>query len=424
MRGLALYFLFIMALCCTVTASASGKYLYINTNIGLKQALLHGNIAYIKKQSQTAKYEMQRKIAHLAYLQSQRRLSEVFRKGKACFEEEKNQNIPSFAILCGVLAASAALSEQRVGSWARLAVEIDAYGLPAVEKTTGKRWKMPYFYDLDVNKFTHIPSMVVANKGKHLDFIPWVHCSSHFGSMVLIQVNHKSVCAIVDTGSNSFVLSPQVAKELGLKIYAWPYITKSSSIPGKAIPTRLGLAKSMEIGNVTFLNMPVTIEQISVNVIGSNILQLLGNVLFTNGGLEINPAQPAMCKQPMAYAYKNLITPTYPVLSAYVDHRPVRLVFDSGFAAPLFTNSTEYITNKKQLSKRKYRISNGSYSMMVHSTKATFNINSSGKSIMIPMLYASNYQEALPLKAGRDILKRYNVALNFDAHTACFLPAG
>ncbi len=39
------------------------------------------------------------------------------------------------------------------------------------------------------------------------------------------------------------------------------------------------------------------------------------------------------------------------------------------------------------------------------------------------MVYAPYYQNPFPLRAGLGILKHYDVALDFDAHTACFLLA-
>jgi len=67
------------AFCLSVTTSAfaSGLYLTLHYHIGLHRALLEGDIAHLKKESITAKSAVQRKIAHMAYLQALMRLPEL-----------------------------------------------------------------------------------------------------------------------------------------------------------------------------------------------------------------------------------------------------------------------------------------------------------------------------------------------------------
>lgn len=424
---IALSWLLVMGMCCTGDASASGDYVHFHFNIGLENALLRGDSPYLKKVSKTAKYAVQRKIAHIAYLESQGKLSETLRQGKACFESKKvrKENV-ALAISCGVFAASAALGEQKVGVWARLAVATEAYGIPVLKKLTGKDYKIPYFYGADLKNFVHVPSVVVKY-GQVTSFVPWVHCQINFSgdlATVSLKINHKTVCFVIDTGSANSKLTAKTSRRLDVRLYKGLYYVDTSHISGKNLNQQLGVIQSLKVGNVSFSNVPFAIEKGGFNVIGIDTLQQLGNLLFTAKGLKINPAPSPACDQPLAYAYKSLVALRGPMSEAYVNGHPVRLLFDIGQTAALSTNSRKYLGSKNVSFRKKIQTTDGHYSMTGYDTQAMFSLGSAFKPTTLTLLYEPNYKDLIPLKAGFEILKHYNVALNFDAHTACFLPAG
>lgn len=240
-------------------------------------------------------------------------------------------------------------------------------------------------------------------------------------------MNGEPVCFTVDTGSAASILTQKTAKRLGISTRKGVYQASRGSISGKRTQYRLGLAKNVKIGAARFHEMPFLVGKVGVNLIGTDALKNLGALLFTAKGLKINPVVHPPCTRPMAYAYQYSIhtAPLGPVFNAVVNDKTVRILFDSGQWIALVTNSKSYVkdSGSSSMAKTTIRDYNLHDPETAYKTHAQFALNSMSSAIILKMQYAPTSKTPLPVHVGFGALKYYNVWLNFDDHTACFLPA-
>jgi hypothetical protein len=432
MKRKTFFFCLLLAASCSVAlADASSMSTNLTFNRSLQKALLHGNVAYLKNKSQSSKKTGQKTLARLAYLTSQRRLHEVLVEGKACFQSKRSwKEMPLPAYTCGFFAASAALSSQKVAEWARLMVAIKTFDIPAFNQIVGEKWKKSYFHFKTAKDFKSVLPVEVRH-GDASGVLAWASCIlSELGKpqpvpTILIKVNDKQVCFLVDTGSAFSSLRKRTAKRLGVRLHNGSYGASYSAMSGGITRYHLGIARQMKLGGVQFHNVPFQVKKMKFNIIGNDTLQQLGQLLFTATGLKINPTNPPVCTQPMAFAYdyNSFIAPRGPVLKAVVNGKTVRLLFDSGQYIPLLTNSSSYLKTVNKGFKHKTRIYDYTSSTTAYKTRATFALTEESRPITVKMLYSPVYKDRIPLGAGFGVLEYYNVWLDFDDHTACFLPA-
>lgn len=419
----------VLCLSGAACAFAEGP-LVLHYQIGRHKAQLEGNLSPLEKASKNAKYEEQRRVAHLAYLQSQMRLSDLLRESKACFQSKMIRGkTPVLAISCSMYAAEAAYYDQHIAEYARLILAAKHYDLPELKKLTGKSYKIAFFYHVDAKAFTNVPRATVK-RSKKADFLPWVQCGPHhLGNMakVWLQVNHEKVCFVIDTGTSISQLTQKTAQKLRLTAYKGKYGFGLSKIKGKTKIRygRLAVVKHVKIGHDVLNDMPFMISKDIVNILGTDAQRKLGRLLFTRAGLYIRPVSKSSCSEPMAYAYHYGFA-LGPMVNLVVNGTLRRLMFDSGQTSALFTNARKFIgSTKTSEMKPSYAIGQYGQTQKAYVTEATVARTPKSKSFtVVPLEYGPNYYGLVPLRAGFGLLKKYNVELDFDAHTACFLPAG
>jgi hypothetical protein len=442
-----LAFLLVVGLCISSQANAT-RDIYLEDQVGLGTALRTGNLSHLKTINKTAQTAWTRKIARLGYLESNRRLSTLSKEATACFKSSKRGKVDlnqvKLVLSCGIFSATAAKSELKIAEWARMASETENYVIPALQKlkvaalmklSPKTAFTLPYFYGAEVKGFVNVPAAVVKHsQHKTKAKIPWQRCLPKRVNGVLmppkmatirVQVNHKPVCFAVDTGAPFSVLTEKAASLVGAKIYPGTYRIVRSRVSSKDISAKLGIVRHFKLGSITISNAPFEIQKGGVNLIGNDILQQLGRVLFTEKGLVINPKHfHTGCNQPMAYGYnpQTLISPLGPVFSVFINHKHVRALFDSGQAAPLFTDSKKYLESSKPPFGKREHLSGLHYSMTSYSTKALLSFGDS-EPHTVRMTYAPGYESYIHVRFGFGVLEHYNVLLDFDNHTACVMPA-
>ncbi len=397
----------------------------------LRKALLHGKINYLQKESQEASSKNMRIFAHLGYLAAQMRTDELFSYAEGCFQSKNiRKKRPITAYMCGLFAASAALSNQNVSQWARMLSSSLEFGLPVLRKRNLIKSASGYPDPAEIERFIDVPRSHVR-RGKN-GFIPWVPClyearKKPVQAAISVKVNGKPVCFTVDTGAAASILTKKTAKRLGISQENGVYQESRGSISGNKTQYRLGLAKEVKIGPARFHGMPFLVGKVGANLIGTDALKSLGTLLFTAKGLEINPVLHPRCTRSMAYAYQysTYTAPLGPVFSALVNGKATRVLFDSGQWIALVTNSNSYVKNSDSstMEKTKIRDYNQHKPATAYKTHAQLALNSMSTSVALEMQYAPTYKTPIPVHVGFGALKHYSVWLDFDNHTACFLTA-
>lgn len=421
----------IMTVGSAVAASAATNGLRPSDPLSVREALLHGKLNYLQKESHAAPSKNTRTFAHLGYLAAQMRTDELSSYAEGCFQSKNiRKKRPITAFMCGLFAASAGLSSQNVSQWARMLSSSLEFGLPILRKRNLIKSASGYPDPAEIERFIDVPRAHVR-RGKN-GFIPWVPClykarKKPVQAAISVKVNGEPVCFTVDTGAAASILTKKTAKRLGISQENGVYQESRGSVSGNKTQYRLGIAKDVEIGPVRFHGMPFLVGKVGVNLIGTDALKSLGTLLFTAKGLEINPVLHPSCTRSMAYAYQYSIytAPLGPVFSALVNGKATRVLFDSGQWIALVTNSKSYVKNSdsSSVAKTKIRDYNLHDPATAYKTHAQFALNSMSTSVALEMQYAPTYKTPIPVHVGYGVLEHYSVWLDFDNHTACFIPA-
>lgn len=141
----------------------------------LRNALLHGKINYLQKESRAASSKSMRTFARLSYLAARMQTDELSSYAAGCFQSKKiRKKSPVTAFTCGLFAASAGLSNQNVSQWAQMLSSSLTFGLPVLQKQKIVNSVSKYPDPSEIRKFIDVP-LVQIRLGKR-GYLPWVPC--------------------------------------------------------------------------------------------------------------------------------------------------------------------------------------------------------------------------------------------------------
>jgi predicted aspartyl protease len=230
------------------------------------------------------------------------------------------------SMLCGLLMAGNDLNEGRIADWAGLSQRIKAETAPvylsyiaSFVKETAEKQRVAGLpvskadYTLDIfsvvsnyslfEKWPYTTQVHIHDTTSPEVPIIWrgdvVNGYSNRRPFVRFQVNGKMVEGLLDTGiSNNLLLNHSDANLLGIT-HITPGWIPLTGMDGKKIPTSLGNASTLQLGDATFTNLPVTVAGNSMPIIGLNLLRQLGSVSLSDQTLTISPPQTGSCSSPL-----------------------------------------------------------------------------------------------------------------------------
>lgn len=169
------------------------------------------------------------------------------------------------------------------------------------------------------------------------------------GLYVPLEINGHSESFIFDTGANISTINESEAKKLGLVIYESD--VEVGSISGNTVRSRLGVAKQLQIGNVTLKNVvflvfpdeSLFIKQINFQIrgiLGFPAIEALRQVTWTSDKRIIIPEKPDRSD------LRNLaLDGLTPLIRASYGSKDLTFAFDTGASTsilyPAFFNAFE-----------------------------------------------------------------------------------
>ncbi len=131
-----------------------------------------------------------------------------------------------------------------------------------------------------------------------------VHRSLGQGKLPSVEAESRGrkTWLLIDTGSSALTLDEDTARELGVAMLG--RTGKASGFLSRDIPIRYGTLARLDIGELTLLNVPVTITPGSHRLIGIDLLLRLGEFRLSETAITVGESadrDPA-CREPMLIA--------------------------------------------------------------------------------------------------------------------------
>jgi hypothetical protein len=191
---------------------------------------------------------------------------------------------------CGLILAGNKLLSNDIAGWAKImdANRSAAYAqyAQAMHVATSDLHIREYEPVADFKPYFDFPAVTVTRDAEDFTLpLDWTTFSGHDKSgvwMVWVKVNGKQIHAALDTGTAGVVLTQADADATGIDHIHQEWIKINQGTPSK-----LGVARDMNLGPVHIKNMPVVISSTSpkFSLIGINALQYLGVIQIADGTL-------------------------------------------------------------------------------------------------------------------------------------------
>lgn len=159
-----------------------------------------------------------------------------------------------------------------------------------------------------------------------------VHRSLAHGNLPSVEAEShgKKTWLLVDTGSSTLTLDEDTARDLGVAML--DRTGKTGGFLSHDIPVRYGSLDKLKIGELTLLNVPVTVTAGNHRLIGIDILRRLGE--FSLGEKSITVGEGAdnsgTCKEPMLVASNLWGTELRLITALSIDGQLRTTLLDSG----------------------------------------------------------------------------------------------
>jgi clan AA aspartic protease (TIGR02281 family) len=191
---------------------------------------------------------------------------------------------------CGLILAGNKLLSNDIAGWAKImdANRSAAYAqyAQALHVSTSDLHIREYEPVADFKPYFDFPAISVTRDAENFTLpLDWTTFRGHDKSgiwMVWVMVNGKRIHAVLDTGTAGVVLTQADADSTGID-----HIHKEWIKINQGTPSKLGVAKEMDLGAVHIKNMPVVISDTSpkFSLIGINALQYLDAIQIADATL-------------------------------------------------------------------------------------------------------------------------------------------
>ena len=289
---------------CASSAQDSGRVIHLSDSSGLYQSSLKGDQAQLLQVANTAS-DGPHIVAKALYERSIYQLDESSKTVSAC--ADPSQIAHSTANWsCALILAGNKLLAGDVAGWARLMDITKKTVTPILAAHLHAGPNDLHIAEFETvpnfSKFFDFPAISVQRSAGDfsipIDWIPTKDSSDSIQPFISVSINGHSLRMALDTGTSGVILSQSDASSLKVSDihHGW-----ASTSQGQ--PTDLGVIKDMTIGKLHISNMPTTITESPVSVLGIRGMQFLGairvhgDVLYSNAG-----GFGDSCKTPMDMA--------------------------------------------------------------------------------------------------------------------------
>ena len=201
-----------------------------------------------------------------------------------------------------------------------------------------------------------LPQTVNISSDSKLELI-----NSFAGRNIEATIGGKTKPFIFDTGANFSVLIRSVALDMGVKLLPGDF--KVTSITGEKIPAELGVAESVQIGNMTFQNVLFLVfpdeeftfgpDMVIEGIIGFPVINAMKELRFSENHIFVP-------KTPTQKSYSNLALDGFtPVIEMVVNNDSLCFGFDTGangtmLYPPFYLSAKDDFDKNYELKKYKF----------------------------------------------------------------------
>jgi clan AA aspartic protease (TIGR02281 family) len=235
------------------------------------------------------------------------------------------------------------------------------------------------------------------------------------------QANGHEFDLMLDTGASNVVLGEESARRYGVKL-----LDEFGHVSGwlsKDVPSQHGQLDTLQIGNITLKNVPVTVVPRPIALIGANLVASLGTLRITHSSLSIDDAAaPAPgCDTPMLVS-TNLWGDSLRVI-------PQLLINDAPRSVMLDTGASRYLVGSQEALDEVTVLHRGKSSMRdVGGSHAFANVQRAKVKLTIagqPFdMYFDVYSDSkglYPITLGAGALRDMDFLLDFRHQHMCFM---
>jgi len=267
-----------MAIVLAFGAQAQGTTyaVRLSDNSGAYEASLRGDQEKLLEISQTSAGGLE-VIAKALYLRSLYRLDESSKTVSECGALSQISRSTANWSCAMILAGNKLLAGDTAG-WARLMDATKKAAVPLLAKQMNaapESLRVGEFETVaDFSQYFDVPPVAVKRDADEFSIpIEWrvsSDVSTDVQPFITATINGHSLQMALDTGTSGVIIKRSDADALNISDIHHGWMTTS-----EGVPTDLGVIKSLSVGKVTVSNMPATITDAPVSVLGIRGLQFL-----------------------------------------------------------------------------------------------------------------------------------------------------
>jgi len=267
-----------MAIVLAFGAQAQGTTyaVRLSDNSGAYEASLRGDQEKLLEISQTSAGGLE-VIAKALYLRSLYRLDESSKTVSECGAlSQISRSTANWS--CAMILAGNKLLAGDIAGWARLMDATKKAAVPLLAKQMNaapESLRVGEFETVaDFSQYFDVPPVAVKRDADEFSIpIEWrvsSDVSTDVQPFITATINGHSLQMALDTGTSGVIIKRSDADALNISDIHHGWMTTS-----EGVPTDLGVIKSLSVGKVTVSNMPATITDAPVSVLGIRGLQFL-----------------------------------------------------------------------------------------------------------------------------------------------------
>jgi predicted aspartyl protease len=226
----------------------------------------------------------------------------------------------------------------------------------------------------------------------------------------------------LDTGAFDLVLGQAQAKSLGVKLF--DQSMHVSGVLSKDVPAQRGLLDTLQLGDITLHNVPVTVIPQSIALLGANLVAPLGTLRVSRSSLTISGTKQASstqtCDTPMLVASDVWGRSLTVVPQLLIDDAPRAVMVDTG-AGSYLIGSKQALNDVTTLHRDKSAMNDiGDAYAFASVKKAKVNLTIADQPINMYFDVYSNSDQPWAITLGAGALRDMDFVFDFQHQHICF----
>lgn len=384
------------------------------TVLTVEQALSQADVPTLVRLYQTSTDPVSRVLAAMALERIHFSLEKASEDARLC-EQSLIDSKPEIAFFCAKLANG----NLRLAQGARQA---DAAELDIARRFAGK---LPQSQLDQLRSYVegHLQgSPLQVNLPSQSFSIP-LHHSLANGNVpdVEAESHGKRTWLLVDTGSSTLTLDEDAARALGVTMLE--RTGKARGVLSRNIPTRYGTLDRLTIGEVTLLNVPVTVISGRHRLIGIDILRRLGTFRLGENAITVGASDHggSACNEPMLIASNVWGTELREVAALRIDGQLRTTLLDTGTSSFLVADQHALDELHSNPGRRMNVRDMGSHLHATRVSRATADVDIAGQPFTVTFDILKDASLPWHYVLGSGALRQMDFYFNFNAHHTCLL---